>query len=378
MKICHITSVHSRYDTRIFYKECVSLAKAGYDVTFLVAERGKTKPEIRDGVSIVPVEFNPENRIDRIINSPRVLLKKALQIDAEIYHLHDPELLPLARKLKKSGKKVIFDSHEDYPAQIETKEYIPLFLRSVISKVYKSYETGTAKMIDAVIAPCTFNGGVDIFQGRCKNTEIISNATILAEFYYRYKNSITRKGEPFVCHVGSLTHSRGITHLIKAAHKAKVNLILAGSFSPDEYGKEVREMPEFSCVDYRGQLLRIGVLNVYRESSIGAATLLNVGQYNTGDNFATKVYEYMSMGLPVIITRNPFSEKMLKKYSFGIAVDPENIEEISEAITFLVKNPDRAKEMGANGRRAILEEFNWGIEEKKLLALYRKISFLSD
>jgi len=151
MKICHITSVHSRYDTRIFYKECVSLAKAGYDVTFLVAERGKTKPEIRDGVSIAPVEFNPTNRIDRIINSPRVLLKKALETNAEIYHLHDPELLPLARKLKKLGKKVIFDSHEDVGGQILGKEWIPSFLRPSVSHLYNVYSNRVLTEMDYLI-----------------------------------------------------------------------------------------------------------------------------------------------------------------------------------------------------------------------------------
>jgi len=30
--------------------------------------------------------------------------------------------------------------------------------------------------------------------------------------------------------------------------------------------------------------------------------------------------------------------------------------------------------MGENGRRAVLEEFNWGIEEKKLLGLYEKVA----
>lgn len=38
MKICHLTSAHNNNDTRIFYKECVSLAKK-YDV-YIVARGG--------------------------------------------------------------------------------------------------------------------------------------------------------------------------------------------------------------------------------------------------------------------------------------------------------------------------------------------------
>ena len=103
------------------------------------------------------------------------------------------------------------------------------------------------------------------------------------------------------------------------------------------------------------------------------ATILNVGQYNTADNFATKVYEYMSMGLPVILSKYPFAEKMLKKYKFGIAVDPANIDDVASAIVYLKEHPYEAKQMGENGRRAVLEEFNWGIEEKKLLQLYEDL-----
>lgn len=225
-------------------------------------------------------------------------------------------------------------------------------------------------MIDAVITPCTFWGGVDIFEGRCKKTEIISNAPLLFEFYDKYQDTNKENKAPSVCHVGGLAYNRGITYLIKAAHKANVKLILGGNFSPTNYETEVKQMPEYSSVDYRGHLTREQVLKVYQESTIGAATILNIGQYNTGDNFATKVYEYMSMGLPVIITRYPYSEKMLEKYNFGIAVDPENIDHIAGAMRFLIENPDKAKEMGANGRRAVLEEFNWEIEENKLFKLY--------
>lgn len=372
IKVCHITSVHPRYDTRIFFKECTSLAKACYDVTMLVADG--IPDEVKNGVKIISVSDIPKSRFQRIIKSSNVMYKKALNVDAEIYHLHDPELLPLARKLKKAGKKVVFDSHENYPEQIKAKGYIPHILRSAISTLYKSYETGTAKVIDAVITPCTFFGGVDIFEGRCLKTEIISNAPLLSEFYNKYQDTNKENIVSSVCLVGGLTNSRGITHLIKATYKASVKLTLGGNFLPASYEAEVKKMPEYSCVEYRGHLTRDIVLKVYQESSIGAATSLNVGQYNKVDTLATKVYEYMSMGLPVIITKYPYAEKMIQKYNFGIAVEPDNVNEIADAIRYLIDNPDKAKEMGDNGRRAVLEEFNWGIEEKKLLKLYKQLS----
>lgn len=372
VKVCHVTSVHSRYDIRIFLKECTSLANEGYDTILLVADG--ISDEVKNGVRIVSVPKISKSRFLRIIMSSNIMYKKAMEIRADIYHLHDPELLPLARKLKRAGRKVIFDSHENYEADIKVKNYIPYIFRAVIAIFYKRYETKTVKMLDAVIAPCTFRGGVDMFKDKCPKTEIISNVPLLSEFYDKYEDIDKEYNLPAICYIGGLTHNRGVTHLVSAAYKANVKLILGGKFSPTVYEDEIKKMSEYSCVEYRGHLTREQVLEVYKESKIGVATVLNIGHYNTGDSFATKVYEYMSMGLPVIITKTSHTEKTVSKYGFGLAVDPENIEEIVNAINFLISNPEKAKKMGENGRRAVLEEFNWQIEEKKLLALYSELA----
>jgi len=131
VKVCHLTSAHSRYDIRIFIKECRSLAINGYDVTLIVND--DKDDEILDGVRIVSTKYKYKNRIDRFIRSRKKLLDKAIEIDASIYQLHDPDLLPIGNKLKSLGKKVIFDSHEDVPQQIKDKEWIPKILRNLIS-----------------------------------------------------------------------------------------------------------------------------------------------------------------------------------------------------------------------------------------------------
>ena len=370
VKVCHVTSVHQRYDTRIFHKECTSLAKAGYDVTLLVADN--KAPEVRNGVKIISADFKPKSRWDRVLHSGSLMLKYAIQVDAEIYHLHDPELLPVAKKLKQRGKKVIFDSHENYPAQIACKQYLPTVLRQTAASVYKSYETSALKYCDAVVVPCTFYGGIDIFEGRCKRTVYISNAPKLDELYDKYALE-DRKWNKVICHVGGLTYERGITHLIKAAYKADVKLILAGKFSPNGYHEELQKMLEYQCVDYRGFVNREGLIGIFNESSIGMATILNIGQYNTVDSLATKVYEYMSVGLPVIVSKYAYADEAVAKYKFGLSVKSDDINAIAEAIHQVIESPSAAKEMGNAGRLAVKTEFNWGVEEEKLLQLYSNI-----
>lgn len=368
-KVCHITSAHNRYDVRILQKECTSLAKSGFDVTLLVNDNEPN--EIVNNVKIASTKHKPQNRIARIIYSTKNLYKMAIEINADVYHFHDPELLPVGNKLKRKGKKVIFDSHENYALQIKEKYYIPPILRKLISFLYYEYETYAVRKLDSVIVPCTFNH-INHFNNRAKRTVFINNVPIMNELFDGYCTGSAKKKRT-ICYVGALAYNRGITHLVKAAYKADANLVLVGNFSPKEYYTEIQRMKEFSIVDYRGYVDRDTIVEIFKDCVIGICTVLNVGQYDKGDNLLTKVYEYMAMGLPVIISDYPYAREVLKEYEFGIAVDPENIDEIADKISYLVDNPEIAKKMGHEGRRAVKEKFNWCIEEKKLLDLYMNI-----
>ena len=367
IKVCHMTSAHNAEDDRIFFKEAVSLAHNQYDV--YVVARGKTYD--KDGVHIVGCGEPSGNRIARFFSFSKLVYKTALALDAEVYHFHDPELLLYAKKLKRKGKKVIFDSHEKYTEQFKNKPYLPGWLSKTIAWAFGFYEKSVLRRIDAVIFPCTMNGQ-NPFAGQCKRAAIISNAAILGEFFDLYNPEYPKRKNQ-VCYVGGLTEARGITRNMLAAHKAGASLALAGNYSPESYREELAAMPEFSCVDERGVLNRQGVQTLLAESQIGLCTLLDHGQYLKIDTFGVKVFEYMSMALPVILSKSPYNDRMVEQYRFGICVDSSSADELAEAIRYLLDNPDRARQMGENGRRAVKEEFNWGVEEKKLLALYEDI-----
>lgn len=365
VKVCHMTSAHSPEDVRIFHKECVSLANAGFEV-YLV-ERGDSYD--KNGVHIVGIGEISSNRLKRMTQGAKTVYQKALELDCDIYHFHDPELLPYGLKLKKKGKKVIFDSHEVYKDQILGKDYLHGF-ENIVSKLYETYESFALKHFDAAISVCTLNGK-DPFKSKCRNTCILRNYPILSEFYDLYNANAVKQYD--VCYVGGLTPARGITNSILAAAKAGAKIALAGEFSSEEYRRQLEALAEYRCVDYRGKVGRKEVSEIISASRIGLAIIRNIGQYWTSESLGLKVYEYMAMGIPVLRQNSPFDITMMKKYRFGLCVDPEKVDEIADAIYYLLNNPEEAQHMGENGRRAIKEEFNWSMEEKKLFNLYERI-----
>ncbi len=81
----------------------------------------------------------------------------------------------------------------------------------------------------------------------------------------------------------------------------------------------------------------------------------------------------MAAGIPVIASDFPLWREVIEGNHCGVCVDPLNAGKIAEAITFLTENPRLSSSMGSNGRKAILEKYNWENEEKKLLHLYAQL-----
>jgi len=366
-KVCHLTSVHKITDGRIFQKECVSLAKHGFDVTIIACGEDSFR-DINQRVNRISLHVPVKGRLERAIKRNRAVYNEAIKVDADIYQFHDPELLPIGLKLKRRGKKVIFDSHEFYGLQIKGKKYIPSFLRGLLAKIYMKYEAYVCKRLDAVIQVCTIQGK-NYFENRAKRTIFIANTP----FYKKRVEINPFKDRNQITHIGSLTYERGITHLIKAAYLADTKLIIAGNFHSDIYYKELQDLNDFVNVDYRGYVDSKEIETILNQCFAGVSTLLHVGQYDKIDTLPTKVYEYMKAGIPVIISDTSFAKEINEKYKVGVCVDPENIDQIKRAIVYFKLNKNLAEQMGNNGRNAFEKLFNWEIEEKKLLDLYNSM-----
>src|SRR5690606_4650189 len=153
--------------------------------------------------------------------------------------------------------------------------------------------------------------------------------------------------------------------------KTQTKLNLVGSFGEKITYENVKKTTGWAAVNELGQLDRNEVKEILQRSVAGLVTFLPVP--NHIDAQPNKMFEYMSAGIPVIGSNYPLWKTIIEDNNCGICVDPENPQQIADAIDKLVTNKGLAEEMGKNGIKAVNEKYNWSIEEGKLFKLYEEL-----
>ena len=364
MKVCHMTSVHGPEDERIFFKECVSLARNGYEV-YQVSQGGSYE---KNGVHVVGVGEPPAGRLKRMTAFTKKVYQAALALDADIYHFHDPELLPYGLKLKKRGKKVIFDSHEDVPGTIYEKAWLPAPLRKITARVYTRIEKSICRRLDAVISATPHVEAR--FLAINARSILVTNFPILVP-YTRPSASQSKT----LVFFGGISRQWNHHTIIQALEKLPGCQYLLYGGGTDGYFQELRALPAWRQVQYGGKVPHEKVFDIMVNGSIGMSLLSYIpnSDWKNGNMSNTKIFEEMMMGLPVVCTDFVLWKEFVERWHCGICVNPSDPDAVAAAVQYLLDHPEEARQMGENGRRAVKGEFNWGVEEKNLLALYEEI-----
>ena len=196
MRVIHLTSVHPWNDNRIFHKECVSLAQKGFDV-FLIAPA--TEKKVVNDVHIIPLS-EVKSRLLRILVQPIRLFFKGMQLEGDIYHFHDPELIPVALFLRLFRKNVIYDIHEDNISVIQARPSIPWFFRNLLVIIVRIVEWLAQKCMHIIIAE-------SYYKRRFKNGLIIKNYPLLHNKINLNENNISVTNA--IIYTGKITPIRG-------------------------------------------------------------------------------------------------------------------------------------------------------------------------
>ena len=239
LKVAHLSSAHPRYDTRIFLKMCCSLSANEYNVSLIISDN--EGDEIKCGVHIYDVGLAKGGRLSRMTRTVNRVFLKAKSLDAEVYHLHDPELMFVGLRLKAMGKIVIFDSHEDLPKQILGKSYLNIVFRRPLSFLFYQLERIFYRWFDAVI---TATPAIrDKFLVINERSVDINNYPILGELG-EVEGSINwpaKKSE--VCYVGAAVEQRGVKELVQAIElSGKVRMNFAGTIPDTKFEVDIKSL----------------------------------------------------------------------------------------------------------------------------------------
>jgi glycosyltransferase involved in cell wall biosynthesis len=365
-KICHLTSVHPPFDIRIFHKECKTLFEAGYQ-TVIIAPHDHE--EQVNGVRIRALP-KAKSRFERMTRIQWRLYKEALKQDADLFHFHDLELLPTGMLLKLRGKRVIYDVHEDYSQALLVREWIPSYLRRMVAQMVACGEWLGVKFFDGVVAatPRITTRFPTVKTITVQNFPYLSQTTKNPVIPYQQREGI-------VAYVGIVSAPRGAKEMLEAMalvpRQFNARLKIAGIFDPVALEGEARSLPGWEHVDLLGWQKHEDAMTMLREARMGIILFHPIPNHTEAQ--PNKLFEYMSVGLPVIASNFPLWRRVVEETQCGLLVDPLNPKAIAEAIQWLLEHPGEAEEMGKRGQKAIREQYNWDVEAHKLLNVYEKI-----
>lgn len=369
-KIFMFSSVHVWMDTRIFYKEAVTLVNQGYQVEFYAIDNDTRVLDTKVNVHLLKKRgkwYRPFRWF--------YLYKEALRSDALFYHFHDPELLIVAKALrkKKPGAIIIYDMHEYFPGQIEKKEWIPKWIRKPLSSWVRKKEKNGMKACDAVIfAEKSYAKKHPEYKGEKK--EVLNFPT------WQSVSNVPKEEKFTFIYVGDIVINRNVFGMLNVIGELKkrgyknLQLKLIGPISNSleiELYKYMKKIGVGEEVIFYGRLPYTSIWDHYSRAHVGLCLLYPHPNYL--QSMATKIYEYMAASLPCIVSDFPEWAALINKTNSGLTANPHNVSAITDQAEKLMINPLLCEMMGKSGRFAFEQKYNWEGEAKKLGDLYKEL-----
>lgn len=362
-RVVHITTVHRADDVRIFERECRSLADSGrYDVYLAAAGRLPAG----SGVTLIPLTAAPISRARRFTSGPRKALGLLRALSADLWHVHDPELLPVALKVARSGTPVIWDAHEDYLAQFTkdgAKNWLPGSVRGLV-------RGGMGVMLEAVDHHAAgVVAATPTIASRYANqrTVVVGNEARLADFAGCTPDYSARR----LLFTGDVGPAALFEEVVAAvAGQPEVTLAVAGR-EPRPAVWRAAEARLRGRIEHLGWLDRRGLREAMSQSTLGMATYADTDAYAVAA--PTKLYEFCAAGLPVIASPNASNARLIGEGAGGFLADGFTADALSQAIEAALTDRDGWQSASDRGREWANRVGSWEQSEKRLLDLYAGI-----
>ena len=363
--VAHVSTVHSWQDPRIFDKECCSLTQAGFEVHLITPDGNGEKV---DGVQVHALNKKINNRFERFFIASKKIFQQALELNPDIIHFHDPELIPEALKVnKRSEVEIIYDIHEDNTTAIKQREYVPELIKPLIIKLVDYYEQRAYEDLHTIVAE-------KYYQERFAQATPILNYPVLDWLEERKNGPIY----PGLIYTGNVREDRGALHHAEIlSYISDVEVWSIGRCEESLY-----QQMKAKAGNRDDKLITRGVgdyvpfeklVELYKSKNWLAGLALFPKSEHMQRKHLTKFFEYMAAGIPIIYSDMEEWKRLLEPLEVGVAVNPNDQNEIEEAILKLQNNTGLHNEMGRNGQKAVQEKFNWGQEEKKLIDFYNSL-----
>jgi glycosyltransferase involved in cell wall biosynthesis len=368
LKVVHLTSAHTPFDPRIFLRECHALAEAGFDVTVIGANWQDGE---RDRVRIKSISRDA-SRLGRMTRTVWKVYQEARRQSADVYHFHDPELIPVGLLLRAGGKDVIYDVHEDNPKEILSKRYLPAWSRQVVSWAFGALENAASARFSALVV---------VTPSIAKRFQKLNARTVIVHNYLNVRQLVPDNGaeKPWdsrrqsIAYVGGLMLQRAVREMVEAMAllppSLPATLEIAGpEVKGDADFDELQRHPGWKRVKHHGFIDQKSTFQILK--NVRAGLVLYHAEPNQIESMPQKIFEYMGAGVPVIASDFPLWRQIIGGAGCGLFVDPRKPDEIAKAIEYLLTHPAEAEEMGRRGQAAVVQQFNWDGEAKKLVHLY--------
>ncbi|MCD9622588.1 glycosyltransferase family 4 protein [Rhabdothermincola salaria] len=362
----HLAPAHVATDTRVFWKECVSLRDAGWRVTIVALH---DRDEDLDGIRIVGLRRGKGSwgRLRNLAHVVRTILRNR----TDVIHVHDIEILPVAIVLGLVGRKVIVDFHEDYPLLVESRSYIPKRLRRTAAWTVRLLEGLVVRVSSAVIS--AEDTGAQRFGKR--------HVAVLRNYVLDSEIELMARSEPDVraracVYVGAVSRERGLLEMVGAIERAgsDIELRLIGEM-PADLRAEVMATGGAQQLRYYGRCDRARTCEVLVGSAVGLV-IWHPTPKHAGGAVPVKLFEYMAAGLPVIASDFPEIRAVVEPAGAGFLVDPFDVDALAAHMRWMVDHPEEARALGMRGRQSVLDRYTWSSQVPTLLGVYEALQEL--